>query len=316
MSELKPFFSIVIPLYNKASHVKETIETVRDQTFQNFEIIIIDDGSIDESYNIVKEVEDKRIKIFQQQNQGVSVARNNGIKESKAPYIAFLDADDIWLPEFLSTIYKLIQNYPEGGLYATSYKRMNSHQEYENINIQALPQNEYIGILPNYFKSVVVGDNLVWTSAVCIPKKIFIENDIWFPVGEKYGEDQYVWARVAMKFDIVYNTNVCAIYKIEAENNTIDVISSEKEPHKSILILKKFRDSMADINKIKYFDKYIEKHISRFVLLNILKGEKFYAFKQLIKYKLSIGIQLKFLLYIIIPKFSYPFLKDIKKMIK
>lgn len=229
-NEAKPFFSVVIPLYNKQNYVKETIETVLSQTFQNFEIVVINDGSNDDSVKVVESIQDERIRLIHQENQGVSVARNRGIKEAKAKYIAFLDADDLWLPEFLQTIYELIQKFPDAGMYATQYENIDSQGKRKSIKLKDLPSNEYIGILPNYFKSLCLGDNPTWTSAICIPKKIFIENNIWFPVGEKYGEDIHVWARIAMLFDIAYDTKVCALYVIEAENNTIASIQRETEP--------------------------------------------------------------------------------------
>ena len=312
MNELKPFFSIVIPLYNKASHVKETIERVLDQTFQDFEIVVINDGSKDESVTIVETIKDDRIRIIHQENQGVSVARNRGIKESRAEYIAFLDADDLWLPEFLETIANLINDFPDTGLYATAYKKRKANGEEININIQALPEKEYIGLLPNYFESIVKGDFLVWTSALCIPKKVFEKNNIWFPAGEKYGEDQYVFARVAMKFDIAYNTDKCAIYQIEAENNTSGKILKEKEPLNSILMLKDYRSDIANIEKLSYFDKYIEKHIVMFISLNIRNNQKLYALKQMFKYNLPSLHIFKLLLIIVIPRSSYKFLKKLK----
>ena len=310
----KPYFSIVIPLYNKQSHVKETIQTVLAQTFQDFEIVVVNDGSKDDSVKIVEAIQDDRIRLIHQENQGVSVARNNGIKEAKAEHIAFLDADDIWLPDFLQTIYDMSINFPDAGMYSTQYEKMDNTGNKTPINLKGLPSKEYVGILPNYFKSVALGDTLIWTSALCIPKKVFIENDIWFPVGEKYGEDQHVWARVAMLFDIAYNTKVCALYMIEAENNTIENILKEKDPHESILSLRAYRDSIKDEEKLKYFDKYIEKNIAMFIFLNMRNNSKLYGINQLFKFKLSIKYKIKYLLMFFTPNKIYSFLIKVKNM--
>ena len=115
-------FSIVIPLYNKEKHVARAINSILNQTYQDFEIIIVDDGSTDFSYEEVKKINDPRIKIIRQKNLGVSSARNTGIKEAKNNYIGFLDADDKWKPDFLETIKKLIKDFPGAGAYATSYE--------------------------------------------------------------------------------------------------------------------------------------------------------------------------------------------------
>ncbi len=314
-NEIKPFFSVVIPLYNKQNHIKETIESILNQTFQDFEIVVVNDGSKDESVQVVETIKDERIRLIHQENQGVSVSRNRGIKEAKAKYIAFLDADDLWLSDFLQTIYEMIQKFPKAGLYATAYKKRKENGEEIGINIQALPSKEYEGYLPNYFESIVKGDNLVCSSATCIPKKIFEENDIWFPVGEKYGEDQYVWARVAMKFAIAYSTKICSIYKIEAENNTIGAILEEKEAHKSFLMMIAFRDSIKDEKLLFYFDKYIEKLLKGFVYRNILRGDKIYAFKQMFEYRLSFKLKFIYFILSLVPISFYPLLKRIKNFI-
>lgn len=304
MSELKPFFSVVMPLYNKANYVKETIKTVLNQTFQDFEIVVIDDSSTDDSAKVVELIQDDRIRLVYQENAGVSAARNKGIQESRAEYIAFLDADDLWLPEFLQTIYELIQKYPDAGLYATSYKKRKANGKESNINIQALPSNEYIGLIPNYFKSIVEGDLLVWTSATCIPKKIFKENDIWFPVGEKYGEDQYMWARVAIQFDLAYDTKTCAIYQIEAENNTAGGVDQLKEPRSFIIDLKDDKNAKKDKMLNFWLNIYIQKEIRRVIRRNIKNGNKFHALMQLSRYQLRFIYYLEIMLKLIIPSFA------------
>lgn len=316
MNESQPFFSIVMPLYNKENYVKETIDTVKNQTFQNFELVIINDGSTDKSSTIVEEIDDSRIRLINQKNSGVSVARNNGIKLAKADYIVFLDSDDIWLPMFLQTIYEMIKQFKEVGLYATAYKKRDKNGNEGTIKIECLKKENSIEIIPNYFESIVRGDNLVWTSAVCIPKKIFEENDIWFPEGEKYGEDQYVWARIAMIFDICFNITPCAIYKLETDNNCLSGIFNEKDPHASILKLKKFRKSIKNSEKLKFFDKYIEKNIYLTIFRNILMNNKKYAFYQLMKYDLTIYKKIKLILMIFIPFTFYENLKSLKKKFK
>src|SRR5690554_5521626 len=94
-------FSVVIPLYNKELSISNTIQSVLDQTFQNFEIVIVNDGSTDNSVKEVEKFDDKRIRLIHQENQGVSAARNRGIKEARYEWIAFLDGDDLWEKEHL-----------------------------------------------------------------------------------------------------------------------------------------------------------------------------------------------------------------------
>ena len=97
-------FTVIIPLYNKEPYIKRALETVLNQTYDNFEMIIIDDGSTDEGVRIVSSIQDTRIKVFSQINSGVSAARNRGALLAKNQYLAFLDADDTWEPNFLQEI--------------------------------------------------------------------------------------------------------------------------------------------------------------------------------------------------------------------
>jgi glycosyltransferase involved in cell wall biosynthesis len=101
-------FSVVIPLYNKEKIITRTIESVIHQTKQNFEIIVIDDGSTDGSARRVRELQCDRIHLIQQPNGGIGPARNRGVQESRYEYIVFLDADDAFLPDHLEEIQKIM----------------------------------------------------------------------------------------------------------------------------------------------------------------------------------------------------------------
>ncbi|MDR1847441.1 MAG: glycosyltransferase [Bacteroidales bacterium] len=113
------FFSIVIPLYNKAEYVAKTIESVLSQTYKNFEVLIIDDGSTDGSLEVVGRYIDDRIRIVQQKNAGVSAARNTGIKAAQYELIALLDADDWWDKSYLEEMSGLISQYPDVSIYSS-----------------------------------------------------------------------------------------------------------------------------------------------------------------------------------------------------
>lgn len=106
--------SVVIPLYNKAHTITRSLTSVMRQEFTDFEVIVIDDGSTDNGRDIIlSNFQDSRIKVIPQQNAGVSAARNRGVTESHGDYIAFLDADDEWHPQYLSYIVRAISRYPD-----------------------------------------------------------------------------------------------------------------------------------------------------------------------------------------------------------
>ena len=205
--------SVVIPLYNKEKSIISTLQTVLKQTFQNFEIIIVDDGSTDYSVEEVNKVMDNRIRLIHQINAGVSAARNRGIEEAKGEFIAFLDADDEWKPEYLETQYKLAQKYSECSVFACNYEFKDIEGNITSTIIKKLPFVEKEGILSNYFEVASCSHPPLWTSAVMV-KKDAIQLIGGFPVGVKSGEDLLTWAKLFCKYSILYNTIPYAIYNL------------------------------------------------------------------------------------------------------
>ncbi|MFD2433455.1 glycosyltransferase family 2 protein [Mesonia maritima] len=105
-----PFFSVVIPLFNKENHIYDTLTYILNQTFPDFEVIVVNDGSTDNSSNIVENFSDSRIRLFHQENQGASVARNFGISRAQSKYIALIDADDIWYSTHLEEFTRVFKH--------------------------------------------------------------------------------------------------------------------------------------------------------------------------------------------------------------
>jgi glycosyltransferase involved in cell wall biosynthesis len=202
--------SVVIPLYNKAPHIERAVRSVLAQTEQDFAIIVVDDGSNDGGAEVVKSISDPRIRIFRQDNQGVSVARNKGIELAQTDLIAFLDADDAYKPQFLETILRLRKKYPEAGAYSTAYEIIKKNGRTVRVKFKAIPPSPWEGIIPNYFKSAL-GSPPVCSSATAIPKYIF-EKVGFFPLGEAKGEDLDMWLRIAVDYKMSYSTYVGAIY--------------------------------------------------------------------------------------------------------
>lgn len=172
--------SIVIPLYNKEKYIGRAIRSVLDQSYINFELVVVDDGSIDHSLKKVREFEDKRIRIIQQRNLGISAARNSGICHCTHPLVAFLDADDYWEETFLENINALANEFPQAGLYSTGY-----YLHYEDMTTsKVLPMQagKTRFIINNYFEELV--KNTGWglhTSSVVIRKRVLEELGL-FPV--------------------------------------------------------------------------------------------------------------------------------------
>jgi glycosyltransferase involved in cell wall biosynthesis len=195
--------SVVIPLYNKEKYISETIRSVLDQTYDNFQIIIVDDGSTDKSVDEVEKFDDERIRIISQENAGVSAARNRGIKEAKFEFIAFLDADDLWEKDFLETMMALKEKYDQCSVFAVNYKVMSHDKSTHAPIINGLAEGFEEGVLKNYFHLASQSDPIIWSSSLMV-KKQAIESIGGFPSEIRAGEDLLTWARLAARYDIAY----------------------------------------------------------------------------------------------------------------
>lgn len=205
--------SVIIPLYNKETGIATALRSVLAQTYQDFEIIVVDDGSTDDSAAVVESFNDPRIKLIRQQNAGVSAARNRGISEAKGEYVAFLDADDEWMPEFLEEIRTLQETFPNCKAQATNYI-FNSNGINSPTILNRIPFKGKRGVLSNYFEVASCSHPPVWTSAVCIERKLLQEVG-GFPVGVKAGEDLLVWARMAIHTQWAYSLKALAQYNFD-----------------------------------------------------------------------------------------------------
>lgn len=207
-------FSVIIPLYNKAPYVRKALETVCAQTYRDYEIIVINDGSTDNSAVVadeyLKATDGIDYQIISQQNAGVSAARNAGVALSHGDYIAFLDADDWWEPTYLEKMAQLIADYPEAGLYACNYVYYKPSKTRVALNIPT----GYINYPQAYYESNAMP---VWTGATIILKRVFEEIG-GFPVGIKLGEDFLLWAKTAMHYPVAFCEDALAYY-----NNDVPV---------------------------------------------------------------------------------------------
>ena len=206
--------SVVIPLYNKERHIKNTINTVLAQTYKEFEIIVIDDGSTDKSAQIVQEIKDKRLKFLKKKNEGVSATRNLGVFEASNEIVAFLDADDEWRPDYLEKIHMLYQKYPKAAIYATNYSIIEQGGKNYTLDYPGIDFTD--GLIENYFYSAYTFTPL-WTSAVCVSKTIFLTMG-GFPTNIRNGEDLDLWCRIALKYPIAYINKPLAVYRRDSDN--------------------------------------------------------------------------------------------------
>lgn len=201
-------FSVIIPLYNKAPYVKKAIESVLAQTWRDFELIVIDDGSSDGSFAVADGALKESAVPYQlvhQENAGVSTARNNGVSLSHGDYICFLDADDWWAPTFLEKMDGLIRDYPKAGIYGTNYYYVKNGVE--RVCIEGV-ETGYI----NYCR--VYSDRLkmpLWTGATCLSRKMF-DTVGGFRSHLRLGEDFDLWIKIALRHRVAFLNEPLSYY--------------------------------------------------------------------------------------------------------
>ena len=198
-----PFFSVVIPLYNTGKYIEVTVRSVIGQTYKNFEVVIVDDGSTDDGPEKVGLVGDSRIRLIRKENGGVSSARNRGIAEARGEYIAFLDADDEWRPDALKTFYDFLSSHDcqwAVSGYARRYKGREKDLIFSKTRIVA-----------DALEALAAGMS-IWTGAIVVKRSCFAP-DMLFDTKVARSEDREVWLKLACKYPRVgYIGRALAIY--------------------------------------------------------------------------------------------------------
>ena len=200
-------FSVIIPLYNKAPYVRKALESIANQSFQDFELIVVDDGSTDGSLTVAREsLEEASInyQLIHQTNSGVSTARNKGVALSKGDYVCFLDADDWWTPNFLEWMDWLIREYPDAGIYGTNYFIISRGKERIALHI---PSTGYIDYCDCYRRLQMPLTSI----SVAIPITVFQDTGGFKPQ-LKFGEDFDLWIRISLSHRVAFLDEPLAYY--------------------------------------------------------------------------------------------------------
>jgi len=211
-----PKFSVVIPLYNKSNYIKKAIESVCAQSFEDFELVIVNDCSTDNSLEIAKTYNDPRIRFLEHsENKGLSASRNTGIKNTSAQYIAFLDADDSWKPQFLEKINFLITEYKQADLFATNYEISLQNGKYISHSFDITNQQPH-SVVSNFFESNLAQTTYI-PSGLCVNRRVF-ESIGLYNEAISYSEDVDFNIRAHSKFQMAYYNEAFVTYTLESEN--------------------------------------------------------------------------------------------------
>lgn len=263
--------SVVIPLYNKEKHIYSTLESVLKQKYTYFEILVVNDGSTDNSIDIVKSIKDDRITIIEKQNGGVSSSRNVGIQNAKYNWIAFLDADDLWDEHYLAEVNEMINLFRDADIIGVNYDCLVpfSNKKYSKK-----------GYVEEYFK-ISINEYLFYSSSVVIKKEILISEH--FREDLSNGEDLEMWHRLAKKYKIAYCPRILVFYLKDPE------VESRRVKKNNINTDWAYHINLNDCSDF-YEKKYLQKVIaSSFILLvrnklytNLFKLLKKQGFKNIV----------------------------------
>ena len=267
-----PFFSVIIPLYNKENYVENTLKSILNQTFTDYEVLIINDCSTDSSLaKVTPSLSDKVTLIHHNNNKGLSATRNTGVINSKSDYIVFLDADDLWKPCFLETIHRLIKKFPEARIFGTNYEEVYKNKSFFPHNGSDSLGNNYEGYI-NFFK-INTKQGIYNHGSVCIHKEVYKKVG-YYDIEIKFSNDIDFNIRANYHFKFAYSNTIQMQYLVEVENQ----ITRNSILHKKI----------PDYDKYEAWTKTnpdLKKHLDffRYVLAKKLKRDgDLYDWKKII----------------------------------
>lgn len=246
-----PLFSVIIPLYNKEKYVQQTVKSVLQQTFVDFELLIVNDASTDNSVAVVSQFTDERIRLIENpKNLGLSATRNHGISKAKGTIIALLDADDLWLPTFLETIKNLHDTFPEASIFGTDYIEIYSSQEdlVPQKNISASLQGTSF-LVPDFFEAslfqpIFLQSSVAFKKEICTEKEVFNSKitfaediDFYIKYGSQYRVAYHYEALSEVRFDVPNQMSKNSIV-----SKTLPNLDSYENLAKEHVSLKKYLD--------------------------------------------------------------------------
>ncbi len=266
---MKPFLSIIIPLYNKENYIEKCLNSVVNQIFKDYEVIIVNDCSTDNGLQIAQSIANKKFMFIEHEtNKGLSATRNTGIKNANSNYLVFLDADDIWHSNYLEKIYLLITNFPEAKVFTTNYFEL-----YEN-DVRVLPATtlknfKKDGLITNAFEANL-GQPFYCCCSMCIEKSVF-ENVGYFDEQIDFAEDVDFFIRVNLKYQVAFSPVALVDYNIFSENQ----ITNSSFKNKTITnFLKYEKENQENISLKKYLDFHRYIIAKKYKLVNDVESFK------------------------------------------
>ncbi len=264
----RTMISVVMPLYNKKAYVGEAIRSVLEQSFTNWELIVVNDGSTDTSEAIVLGFDDSRIRLVSQGNLGVSSARNRGVNEANFEWVAFLDADDFWESKFLETVVELIPNHPTKHLFATGRNHLFSNRKVRYSH-PFLP-NEGQTVILDYIEAIGRGGLPPINSSNVVIRRDLLKESGGFKEEMRAHEDHDLWLRLSADNDIVFINEALSNYR-KRDNFKRRAFTATD----FIIYLRTMQNVFSTISRER--KHYLKQYSNRFILWSFWKNREGYS---------------------------------------
>jgi len=208
--------SVIIPLHNKGRYIGRALSSVFNQTYEDFGVVVVDDGSSDDGSDIVRQYTDQRLRLIQQENAGPGAARNRGIRETRGQYLAFLDADDEWLPDFLKVTLDHLNKNTDCVLCTVGFidgrtGKSSRHNRRMTYGRWELP----LQIEPREMKTAI---DVISASRVLCRREALLQLGGFYENHCTYGEDEYLWLQVILNYPVFRDPSPLAVYHMEASD--------------------------------------------------------------------------------------------------
>jgi len=260
--------SVVIPLYNKRDYILRSVNSVLAQSYDNLELIVVDDGSTDGSANSIRSVVDSRLSIHRQNNAGEGAARNTGAKLATSNWVAYLDADDSWKPEFLAEIATMVNKFPSATLCATGY-RIRTPGSCTVVGTKGQAAAE---LHSNFFKLAHAGKLPFCASSVAVSREVLIACG-GFAEQEPLGADQDLWCRLLTNTSFAFNPQALATYHEDAQGRVCNRQTPTSELAFSKRLQKKLDSGFMPFALIQDAKRYIAAHLLHLATMNARQGD-------------------------------------------
>jgi glycosyltransferase involved in cell wall biosynthesis len=256
-----PEISVIVPSYNAENTIYNTINSVSQQTFIDLEILVIDDGSTDSTLEIVSTIKDPRLQVFSYANSGVAITRNRGIEKATGKYIAFLDADDLWMPNKLKFQREALQNLPEAAVAYSWSNYINEWGRFSHIGQRCQFQgNVYPHLLVN---------NFLESGSNPLIRKLAIQKTGGFETSLVPAEDWDFYLRLAASYEFVHVPEVHVLYRISTQAASANTTKMEAKCLE--VIEKAFQQAP---NTLQYLKKKSIENLYTYLLFRTLEGKK------------------------------------------